>query len=776
MQEMFLSEKKLPEIISPFKDRDRFVMNTLSHMVLHSAGDNYKPLEDFPDIPPDNAEKRTPEDTSAALWNKTSPRGETKGKSKEGGFFDLSDDSDLQEFDSSDSGTDSSESGTDTDTDTDSGSDSESGTDSSDSGTDTDSEDSGSDSESGTDTDSEDSSEEQPKRKPKPVKRQAPRKKKPEPEPEPSSSESDSASESVSSSDIMAEPLFVPKKKEKSKSPGTKGGSDDDEDKPTKKRSKIKKVQTVGSSDDSDDESSSEEAVVAKKKGKKHKGKKGKKGKSKSPPKEPEPVKPAKKAEATDLLGDLFGDMNAKAKTETPPAVSTTKSTTTTAAAANTTDLLGDLFGGGGGSSAAAAPKTESKPAEEEKESSDDEDEEEEEEPKKSKKKGKKGKKGKKSKKNESSDEESEEEEKPKKKGKGKKSKKGKKGKSKKKEESSDESGWSDDDEEEEVVSSKKKKKSMSQPKNDEPEEKKADDTKAKAKQQRGDQLSDLFSSVMGPNVAVNPTNDIMGISGPGNIGGNDDNDILFGASVDSLMTKDANVGFRGELLNHTHTQGLQIDYEFMRQQSRYGVRFNQIRLIFENRWDKSMKGISLSPHNLDKSQQDYRDIFDGGIAELGPGEKKTDYIHVQFGKTSEMRFDINVQEGTNKNRHTAKIKGIPGELMRQNIGYSVEEFLKKKKASGAMSERNINCSLDTIDEAANSIIKTFNVGIINSGGNLDMSKERYFAGYLLSDDSDVLISLEASSSGKITCTINCTEFMLVDAITGVARQCLTKK
>ena len=760
MQEMFLSEKKLPEIISPFKDRERFAMNTLSHMVLHSAGDNYKPLEDFPEIPPDNTAKRTPEDTSAALWN-TSPR-ETK-KSKEGDFFADSDDSDLQEFDSSDDdSSDDSDSDTDSDDDTtdsdDSDSDSDSDDDSSDLSSDSDDSDSETDSED--DSSDEESSEEKPKRKP--VKK--PIKKKPEPEPS-SESEEPEESESVSSSDIMAEPLFVPKKKEKEE-------KKDEEDNKPKKRPKVKKAKGPGSSEEDSDEesSSSEEVVVSKKKGKKSgkgkgKDKKGKKGKSKSPPKEEKP-EPVQQAAEQDLLGGLFMDMNAKSpKNDTSTTATTTTAAANTSSAGGAFDML-DFIGGGSG---ATAPKVATKPAEEEKGSSD---EEEEEEPVKSKKKGKKGKKGKK-KKEESSDE-SEEEVKPKK-GKGKKGKKGKRGK-KKKAESSDESGWSDSDEEEEVVVSKKKKKSMSQPKNDEPEEKKVDAAKAKkAKQsQRGDQLSDLFSSVMGPNVTVNTSNDIMGSMGGGSGGTTDD--ILFGASADSLMKNTENVGFRGELLNHTHTQGLQIDYEFMRQQSRYGVRFNQIRLIFENRWDKPMKGISLNPHNLDKSQQDYRDIFDGGIPKLGPGEKKTDYIHVQFGKTSEMRFDINVQEGTNKNRHTAKIKGIPGELMRPNISYSVEEFLKKKKQSGAMSERNLSCGLDTIDEAANEILKTFNVGIINSGGNLDMSKTRYFAGYLLSDDSDVLIVLETSSGGKITCTVNCTEFMLVDAITGVARQCLTKK
>merc|ERR1712038_573793 len=187
-----------------------------------------------------------------------------------------------------------------------------------------------------------------------------------------------------------------------------------------------------------------------------------------------------------------------------------------------------------------------------------------------------------------------------------------------------------------------------------------------------------------------NAMNDLM--SGGGNMGsgpmGGDD--LLFGASADSLMQNSENIGFKGELLNHTHSQGLQIDYEFVRGQSRHGAHYNQIRLKFENKWNTRMRGISLEPHNLDKSQHDWRNLSGGGISELKAGERYADMIHVKFGKTSEMRFDIDVAEGTNKKRHIAKIKGIPGELMRPNVSYSVETFLKKQSSCGAMNERNV--------------------------------------------------------------------------------------
>jgi len=93
MQEMFLSAKQIPEVISPFADRDRFVMGTLSHMVIHSAGEGYEALEDFPQIPPDTCDKRNP---PTGFGDIVSPRHSDWDKNDD-------DDVNIQEFDSSES-------------------------------------------------------------------------------------------------------------------------------------------------------------------------------------------------------------------------------------------------------------------------------------------------------------------------------------------------------------------------------------------------------------------------------------------------------------------------------------------------------------------------------------------------------------------------------------------------------------------------------------------------------------------------------------------------
>jgi len=455
----------------------------------------------------------------------------------------------------------------------------------------------------------------------------------------------------------------------------------------------------------------------------KPKTKKSKKEKTKikkeNTPSEIAAPKPA--AAQVNILDDLFGDIDSK--------------TTPTASAkahadANSFDMLAIM--GDGGAAAAAGKAKDAKPDTDEAAS------------KKTDKESKKQKKKKtKAVKKESSEDEDEDED--------------------------EESGWSESDSDDGETQNKKTQAqtqaASSAITDDADDEKQASDAGKSKENQRAAELNELFSSVIGNTMAVNAPSDIMG------------GDIWSGASVESMMKSQQDfVGFTGELLNHTHTQGLQINYEFVRQPSRHGVRFNQIRLIFENKWDQQMRGISLCPHGLDKSQQSYHDIFDGCIAVLEPGQRKKDFIHVQFGKTSEMRFDIDVEHGTNKKRYTTKIKGIPGELMRPNASYTVDDFLRVKKSGGAMSERNLNCELDTLGEAATNILNAFNIGIVNSGGaknKFDATKQRYYAGYLLSDDSDVLIALELVNN-KIMCNIHCTEFMLIDAITEVARQCLS--
>merc|ERR1712129_353765 len=62
--------------------------NTLSHMVLHSAGDNYEPMEEFPVNPPDNNALRKPKDAKQdSLWNKSDKYKKDKKKKEDYDFL-----------------------------------------------------------------------------------------------------------------------------------------------------------------------------------------------------------------------------------------------------------------------------------------------------------------------------------------------------------------------------------------------------------------------------------------------------------------------------------------------------------------------------------------------------------------------------------------------------------------------------------------------------------------------------------------------------------------
>eukprot|EP01084_Bolivina_argentea_P087808 158570_1 len=306
MQEMFLAEKRLPEIVSPFKERDRFVMNTLSHMMMHNVGEHYQNLEDFPEIPPDNAEKRTPADTGGSgLWNSNKDDSTKKGKSRQGeGFFDDEDSSDsVEEFTSStDSG--SSDSGS---SDSESGSTSESESGSSSTDTDDDSSSSsGSDSESSSGTESESASEEsiqiktKKKETVKASKTSKTTKKKVSSDEEEvdDAPEEEEEEELESSSDLEVAEVFV-------STPIVNTKEDKDRDKRAMGaiQKLIRKDDGEDDGTDGDDESESEEEIVnikPKKTKKKHK-------KDKESSKEQPQISTA--PEPGDLLGDLFGDM-----------------------------------------------------------------------------------------------------------------------------------------------------------------------------------------------------------------------------------------------------------------------------------------------------------------------------------------------------------------------------------------------------------------------------------------------------------------------------------
>ena len=70
LQKMFLQAKPVPEIMSPFQERDRFMLASLSHMVIHAAGENYEPLEEHPSVPPDTKALRDVDSGTAGKESK----------------------------------------------------------------------------------------------------------------------------------------------------------------------------------------------------------------------------------------------------------------------------------------------------------------------------------------------------------------------------------------------------------------------------------------------------------------------------------------------------------------------------------------------------------------------------------------------------------------------------------------------------------------------------------------------------------------------------------
>lgn len=80
LQQMFLTEKPTPTITSPFADRERFTLGSLSHVVLHAAT-GYLALEDFPLVAP-NASVRRPKAVEVAM--SSSSRGSSRHKSGKG--------------------------------------------------------------------------------------------------------------------------------------------------------------------------------------------------------------------------------------------------------------------------------------------------------------------------------------------------------------------------------------------------------------------------------------------------------------------------------------------------------------------------------------------------------------------------------------------------------------------------------------------------------------------------------------------------------------------
>jgi hypothetical protein len=73
MKRSLLAPKPSPTIEEPYKERSKYLIGSLSHVVSH-ATINYHPLPDFPIVPPD-ASVRAPKPTVTIIYHLTSSIG-----------------------------------------------------------------------------------------------------------------------------------------------------------------------------------------------------------------------------------------------------------------------------------------------------------------------------------------------------------------------------------------------------------------------------------------------------------------------------------------------------------------------------------------------------------------------------------------------------------------------------------------------------------------------------------------------------------------------------
>lgn len=776
MQEMFLATKVVPEIISPFKDRDRFVMGSLSHMVIHSAGDNYESLEDFPDIPPNTGELRNPPESS--IYGGGTTPGTSRGK--EPGKINWDQESseetdDIEEY-SSDS-SDSSDGSSDTDSDEDSD---ETDSDDDDSDDDSDDSDDSSDEETDSDDDDDDDSDsdavkaKQLKKKQLAAKKAAQKKKqqqekarkkkqaqqskKQQSSEDSDESDSDESSEEETSSDMVAE-VIATNQKTVSKPVST-----------SKKESSSGSSKKKGDSGDTDssDDSSSEEAQQKKKPTKKlskkerkkleREEKKRKKAQKKL---EEEAKKQQKKANDSvfGTLEDLFGTLS----TDTLPAHTPKDDNSGNVSLDPSLNMFDGLFGDSKPETTTTDVNTN--------ESKVTEDTTQESKGKKSKKKGKKA--------------------------------KVKVTKEKKDKDSDSESGFTtsedDDDNDDDAAQAKGTSKtenmidSIIGTDTKEQEVERKDDTSiiaaaaaaADAATTKKTNTIGIFDAMLDDSMkqpASASSGSLLDFGGGGSSATGPT--VLSGMKIASKAVKKSlstdnvdstAVGESGELLNHTHSAGLQINYEYVRTQSAHGKQFNLVRLKFENKWDKKIEKINVKPVNIDKNEQDFHGLGNfGGIDVLEPNFHKSGHIHVKFGSTSYIKLEVNAK-GTSRERFACKLNAAPGESMRPN-NMDYESFKSKQAKLTGMVEKKFDTKCKTLDEAVTKVMKIFNVAPLSSG--YDMNESRCFAGQLLKDEKHVFVELtkkaKKDGSTAIVCRVNCDEMMKIDTFGTLAKSALT--
>jgi len=188
----------------------------------------------------------------------------------------------------------------------------------------------------------------------------------------------------------------------------------------------------------------------------------------------------------------------------------------------------------------------------------------------------------------------------------------------------------------------------------------------------------------------------------------------------------------RRVLLKEVVSQGLKVEYVFLRRASIHGPSFNPIQLYFTNKSQESLKDLVVT-----SPSQDEKVKASDNISYLPTGGQAESTMDVKFTSPT---MPIKLKVTHESKSYNVELQPAAGELITQTGAIVASDFPATQKKLGGMQEVSGKFPVQDANLVAPTILSLANVALLKN----DISAGIFhFAGNTISDNQTLLISVE---------------------------------
>jgi len=215
-------------------------------------------------------------------------------------------------------------------------------------------------------------------------------------------------------------------------------------------------------------------------------------------------------------------------------------------------------------------------------------------------------------------------------------------------------------------------------------------------------------------------------------------------------------------LLKQVMSQGLQVEYLFLRRSSIQGPSFNPIQLYFINNSDNTFRDVVVKGSNDSVVPNDIINV-------IPPHSTAEALLNVKFSSpTMPVKMTVAHQENT----YPVSLQPPPGELISQSGSILGSEFAAMQKKLGGMQEVSGKFPICDLNMITSKVLEKASVNVLKSDVGAGIFQ---FAGKCILDGNDILISVEVRE-GIARLKVNCNNAIFATTLHRELKKTLEKK